>query len=147
MLVLPLSGEQKPFPFLQTEFVESHGQFSPDGKWIAYTSNESGTYQVYVRSFTDRGGKWPVSTNGGAQPRSRRDQKELFYISDRKLMTVDVKADGATFEPGVPKALFDLRIPGGLPGPRNWYVVSKDGQRFVVTSTLEEATAPPTTVC
>jgi hypothetical protein len=71
----------------------------------------------------------------------------LFYISlDRKLMAVDVKADGPTFEAGVPKALFELRISGGLPGPGNWYVVSTDGQRFLVTSTLEEAAATPTTV-
>jgi Tol biopolymer transport system component len=93
--ILPLSGEQKPFPFLQTDFFESQGQFSPDGKWIAYTSNESGAWQVYVRSFPDTGGKWPVSTNGGVQPRWRSNQKELFYISpDKKLMAVDVKMDG-----------------------------------------------------
>ena len=71
----------------------------------------------------------------------------MFYISaDKKLMAVDVKADGATFEAGVPKALFDLRVRGGLPGPRNWYTVSKDGQRFLVVTDLEEATEPPTTV-
>ncbi|HMG32609.1 MAG TPA: hypothetical protein VKM94_01625, partial [Blastocatellia bacterium] len=106
-----------------------------------------GRWEVYVRSFPDRGGKWPVSTNGGAQPRWRRDGKELFYISaDKKLMAVDVIADGASFEPAVPKALFDLRVPGNLPGPRNWYAVSKDGQRFLVTTNLEESTAQPTTV-
>jgi len=145
--VLPLSEGQKPFPFLQTEFIETHAQFSPDGKWIAYSSNESGTWQVYVRSFPDRGGKWPVSTSGGVQPRWRRDGRELFYISaDKKLMAVDVKSDGATFEAGVPKALFDVRVLGVLPGPMLWYTVSKDGQRFLVVTNLEEATAPPTTV-
>jgi Tol biopolymer transport system component len=145
--VLPLSEGQKPFPFLQTEFFESHAQFSPDGKWIAYSSDESGMWQVYVRSFPDRGGKWPVSTSGGVQPKWRSDQKQLFYISaDKKLMVVDVKMDGANFEPSVPKALFDLRLRGGLPGPRNWYTVSKDGQRFLVSTDLEEATARLITV-
>jgi len=144
--VLSLSEDKKRFPFLQTEFYEAFGQFSPDVKWIAYASNESGRWEVYVRSFPDRGGKWLVSTNGGGQPKWRRNG--LFYISaDRKLMAVDVKVDGATFEPGVPKALFELRIPAGpLPGPRNWYDVSKDGQRFLVTTNLEESTAQPTTV-
>jgi Tol biopolymer transport system component len=145
--ILPLSGAQKPFPFLQTDFFESQGQFSPDGKWIAYTSNESGAWQVYVRSFPDTGGKWPVSTNGGVQPRWRSNQKQLFYISpDKKLMVVDVKADGPTFEARLPQALFELRIAGSLPGPGNWYVVTADGQRFLVSSTLEEAAATPTTV-
>ncbi|HZM89403.1 MAG TPA: hypothetical protein VFF31_22970, partial [Blastocatellia bacterium] len=144
--VLALSGEQKREPFLRTDFSELQGQFSPDGKWIAYASIESGRWEVYVRSFPDRGGKWPVSTNGGVQPKWRRDGKELFYISaDKKLMAVAVKADGATFEPDVPKTLFELRVPGNLAGPRNWYAVSKDG-RFLVNTNLEEATAPPTTV-
>jgi serine/threonine protein kinase/Tol biopolymer transport system component len=144
--VLPLSGEQKPFPFLQTEFYEAQGRFSPDGKWIAYTSNESGTWQVYVRSFPASGGKWQVSTAGGAQPQWRRDGRELFYISpDRKLMAVEAKGDGSTFEAGVPKALFEVRIPG-WPGPRNYYVAAAAGQRFLVTSLLEEATATPTIV-
>jgi eukaryotic-like serine/threonine-protein kinase len=145
--VLPLSGEQKPVPFLRTDFFEQLGQFSPDGRWIAYASNESGRWEVYVRSFPDHGGKWPVSTNGGVQPKWRRDGKELFYMSaDRKLMAVNVKANGTTFEADVPKALFDLRVLGGLPGPRNWYAVSKDGQRFLVSTNLEDATAQPTTV-
>jgi dipeptidyl aminopeptidase/acylaminoacyl peptidase len=144
--ILPLSVDQKPFPFLQTEFVEFQGQFSPDGKWIAYTSNESGPWQVYMRSFPAAGGKLQVSTAGGAQPQWRRDGRELFYISlDRKLMAVEVKEDGSTFEVGVPKALFELRVPG-LPGPRNSYVVAADGRRFLVTSVLEEATSTPTTV-
>jgi len=144
--VLPLSGDQKPFPFLQTEFDEFQGQFSPDGKWIAYTSNESGTWQVYVRSFPPSGGKWQVSTAGGAQPQWRRDGRELYYISpDRKLMAVEVKGDGSTFEVGVPKVLFELRVPG-IPGPRNYYVAAAAGRRFLVTSVLEEATPQPISV-
>jgi Tol biopolymer transport system component len=146
--VLPLSGEQKPFPFLQTEFNEVQGRFSPDGKWIAYASDESGTWQVYVQSFPSPGGKWQVSTNGGAQPQWRRDAKELFYLSaDRKLMAVDIKGNGSTFEAGVPQALFELRLQTiGLPGPRNFYVAAADGQRFLVVSAPEERISTPTTV-
>ncbi|HKY29996.1 MAG TPA: protein kinase, partial [Pyrinomonadaceae bacterium] len=144
--ILPFSGEQQPFSFLQTDFVEVQGQFSPNGKWIAYTSNQSGTWQIYVQSFPDSGGKWQVSSSGGGHPKWRRDGKELFYVSsDRKLMAVDVKTDGPTFESGVPKALFELPVPG-LPGPRNYYVVSGDGQRFLVAASLDEAIAAPTIV-
>jgi Tol biopolymer transport system component len=146
--ILPLSGDQKPFPFLQTEFAEVQGRFSPDGRWIAYTSNESGTWQVYVQSFPASGGKWQVSTDGGAQPQWRRDGREIFYLSaDRKLMAVDVKGDGTTFDRGVPKALFDLRVQTvGLPGPRNFYVAAADGRRFLVASVPEERISTPTTV-
>src|SRR5262244_2201522 len=99
-------GGAKAYSVLGTSFMELHCQFSPDGKWIAYASNESGRWEVYVRSFPDRGGKWPVSTNGGGQPKWRR--KGLFSISaDGKLMAVDVKAEGATLEAGVPKLLFE----------------------------------------
>lgn len=146
--ILPLSGEQKPFPFLQTEFTEGWARFSPDGKWIAYNSNESGTWQVYVQSFPASGGKWMISTDGGAQPQWRRDGKELFYISsNRKLMAVDVTGNGSTFEAGVPKPLFDLRLQTpALPGPRNYYIAAADGKRFLVTSVSEERVTTPTTV-
>ena len=146
--ILPLAGEQKPFPFLQTEFTEGWARFSPDGKWIAYNSNESGTWQVYVQSFPASGGKWMISADGGAQPQWRRDGKELFYISsNRKLMAVDVKGNGSTFEAGVPKALFDLRLQTpALPGPRNYYIAAADGKRFLVTSVSEERVTTPTTV-
>jgi Tol biopolymer transport system component len=143
--ILPVSGEQKPFPFLQTNYVEIQGQFSPNGKWIAYTSNESGTYQVYVRSFPS-GGQWQVSSGGGSDPKWRRDGKELFYISpDRKLMAVEVKGEGPTFESAVPKMLFEVRV-RVLPGPRNYYDVSHDGQRFLVAATPEEAASQPLAV-
>ena len=145
---LPLSGEQKPFPYLQTEFDERQARFSPDGKWIAYSSNESGTWQVYVQSFPAMGGKWQVSTSGGAQPQWRRDGKELFYLSpDRKLMAVGVKGDGSKFEASLPSVTFELRIISvGLPGPRNFYAAAADGKRFLVTSLLGDPTATPTTV-
>jgi hypothetical protein len=98
-----------------------------------------------VRSFPS-GGQWQISDNGGGDPHWRRDGKELFYISsDRKLMAVEVKENGATLESSVPKALFEMRI-RGLPGPRNYYDVSHDGQRFLVASTPEDAATQPMTV-
>ncbi|MCA1601920.1 MAG: hypothetical protein LC776_09860 [Acidobacteria bacterium] len=139
--ILPLSGE--PFPFLQTDFSELQGRFSPDGKWIAYTSNESGTWQVYVQTFPAAGGKGQVSTAGGAQPQWRRDGRELFYLApNQQLMAVDVKADGSSFEASIPRALFEVRTIG-FPGARNHYVVTGDGQRFLVTSLLGVAESQP----
>ncbi len=143
--VLPMPGDRQPFPFLQTEFNEQQAQFSPDGKWIAYTSDESGAPEVYVQTFPASGGKWRVSTGGGNQPQWRRDGKELFYIAaDRKLMAVDVKL-GATFEAGVPKTLFSTRVLT-LTEFRNHYAVTADGQRFLINSMIEEISATPISV-
>ena len=146
--VLPLSGDQKPFPYLQGDFSEVQGRFSPDGKWVAYASNESGKWEVYVQSFPAPGGKWQISTNGGAHPQWRRNDGELFYISlDRKLMAVDVKLNGATFSADAPRELFALRLQTvNLPGPRNYFVASADGQRFLVASVPEERITTPMTV-
>jgi Tol biopolymer transport system component len=146
--IFPLAGERKPFPFLQTPFDERQGRFSPDGRWIAYASNESGAWQVYVRSFPTSSGQWQVSTNGGAQPQWRRDGRELFYVSaDRKLMAVDVTAHGPTFDVGVPRELFVMHISSiSMPGPRNIYTATKDGQRFLVSSLVGDPSASPTTV-
>ena len=92
---LPLDGDRKPFPVVQTNFEERDGQFSPDGKWIAYQSNESGRFEIYVQPFPGPARKWgPISTNGGAQVRWRRDGKELFYIAlDDRLMAVPIQLD------------------------------------------------------
>jgi eukaryotic-like serine/threonine-protein kinase len=146
--VFPLSGERKPFPFLRTPFDERQGRFSPDGRWIAYASNESGPWQVYVRSFPVSGGKWQVSTNGGAQPQWRGDGRELFYLSpDRKLMAVKVSTSGSAFDVDTPRELFVLHVMSiGLPGPRNVYAATRDGQRFLVTSVVNAQTTSPTTV-
>jgi len=139
--VLPIYGDRQPFAFLQTEFNEQQAQFSRDGKWIVYTSDESGAPEVYVQTYPASGGRWRVSTSGGSQPRWRRDGKELFYISaDRKLMAVDVKL-GKTFESGEPKALFGTRV-FTLAAFRNFYAVTADGQRFLINSTIEETSAP-----
>jgi Tol biopolymer transport system component len=150
--VLPASGgapgEGKPAPFLATPFSENHGQFSPDGRWVAYTSNESGGSDVYVRAFpasSDGGGKWQVSNAGGRQPRWRRDSKELFYFSlDDKLMSVEVSA-GLTFKAGVPKPLFAAPVGGS--GFNGWHWdVAPDGQRFLIETTVEDANSTAMTV-
>ena len=143
--VLPLTGGQKPFPFLQTEFNESQGRFSPTGAHVAYTSNESGRNEVYVRPFPAASGKVQVSTDGGDQPRFRRDGKELFYLApDRRLMTVAVKG-GESFEAGLPQALFETRI-RDVTIRRYHYDVTGDGERFLVNTAVEQKASAPITL-
>ena len=141
---LPLFGDRKPYALLNTPFSEQQGHFSPDGRWFAYTSNESGRYEVYVQSFPLSGGKWLVSTAGGAQPHWRRDGKELFYVAaDRRLMAVDVTA-GASLEASAPKALFQTQVVR-YDAP-NRYDVSADGQRFLINTPVGEVSQTPITV-
>ena len=138
---MPLFGEQKPFPFLQTQFNEGSARFSPDGRWVAFISNESGREEVYVTRFDQPGEKWRISTSGGRSPRWRRDGKELFYLAaDKKLMSVAVKG-AATFEAGTPTALFkmDTIIEGD-------YEAAGDGQRFLINSSVAGAQSSPFTV-
>jgi Tol biopolymer transport system component len=147
--ILPLSGDQKPTPYIQTDFSEIQGRFSPNGRWVAYASNESGTFQVYVQSFPTSGGKWQISTNGGGQPQWRHDGKELFFLGpDRKLMAVEVNSAGSTFEAGVPKPLFETRTITIFPGfgGASYYAASGDGQRFLVSTLVGESVPTPLTV-
>ncbi len=147
LYVLPLSGDRKPVPFLQTEFNETHAQFSPDGRWVAYVSDESGRAEVFVQSFPVSGGKWMLSTTGGDQPQWRRDGRELFYLTpDKKLMAVAV-TPGASFEAAAPVPLFATRIPmTSLTADRNNYVPAADGRRFLVNNLLEEGNTQPITL-
>ncbi len=149
--VLPLSGDKRPFPFLKTSFAEREGQFSPDSKWVAYQSNESGQFEIYVQPFPGPGGKLQISSNGGAQPRWNRNGKEIFYVSlDSKMMAAPVRLspDGQSLETGTPVALFPVRIAGGpLPGRnKQQYAVSSDGLRFLVNLAVDEGAASPITL-
>jgi eukaryotic-like serine/threonine-protein kinase len=145
--VMPASGKQKPISFLKTPFSEGQARFSPDGKWIAYVSDESGTPEVYVRPFPLSGSKSQISTKGGHWPRWRRDGKELFYISaDKKIMAVSVEVT-PTFTAGIPKALFQsLGLPVGTIGLVDPFEVSPDGQRFLLTPQSQADIAEPLTV-
>jgi len=144
LFVLPLTGDRKPVPFVNTQFGENYGQFSPDGRWIAYASNESGEVEIYVAPFPGPGGKRQVSTAGGTLPRWRRDGMEIFYVTlDNKLMAAAVNGKGSSFEVGAVKALFDMRA---LSGNRYSYDVSADGQRFLVNTLPAQAASTPITV-
>ena len=150
---LPLD-DRKPLPIVQTNFEEQLAQFSPDGKWIAYQSNESGRFEIYVQPFSSpngkAGGKLRISTDGGAQARWRRDGLELFYIAlDGRLMAAPIRfaSNGQAVEAGAPVPLFATRVGGALqPYPRHEYMVSPDGQRFLLNTVTEEASTSPITV-
>jgi len=145
--VLPLDGRQKQFAPLQTTFDELNGQFSPDGPWVAYHSNESGTHEVYVRPFPGPGGQWQVSTSGGIHPRWRRDSKELYYIApDATLMAVPISVKGTALEPGTPVPLFQSRVYGGFTTRlRAQYDVAPDG-RFLINVAVEDTASSPITL-
>jgi Tol biopolymer transport system component len=140
---MPVGGE-KPFPVVRSPYEDLNAQFSPDGKWIAYQSNESSRYEVYLRPFGDSGALVPVSTNGATQPRWRRDGKELFYLGlDRRLMAVPVavSSDGRSVEVGTPATLFQTKI-GGPGIAQRQYEVASDGQRFLIDVAIEDIPAP-----
>lgn len=142
--ILPTFGDKKPFPWLKTNFSEIWPMFSPDGRYLAYQSNESGRQEIYVQTFPTPGGKWQISSAGGTEPHWRGDGKELYYRSaDQKLMAVDITL-GATLEAGVPKPLFPVHLETGL--ARNRFVPSKDGQRFLLVATPARESMTPTTV-
>ncbi len=149
--VLPLAGDRKPMPYLVTPFTKTQAKFSPDGHWVVYTSNESGTREVYVQPFPmASGGKWVVSNGGGSQPRWSHDGKELLYFTpDQALMDVDIKTSGNTLQLGVPKMLFRVPILGGAGGgPTNsWrWDISRDGKRFLINTSLDDTANSPITV-
>jgi dipeptidyl aminopeptidase/acylaminoacyl peptidase len=137
--VLPLFGDKKPFPYLQTPANETKAKLSPDGQWLAYVSDESKRSEIYVQAFPAPGGKSQISTSGGDHPVWSRDGKELYYIAaDGKMMAVEVKT-GAKFEAGSPKSLFDAHLAG------NGFDVGKDG-RFLIPVPVEQGGATPITV-
>jgi eukaryotic-like serine/threonine-protein kinase len=154
--LLPLNGKgaggnRKPFVFLQTEFDELIIQFSPDMRWIAYNSNESGNYQLYVRPFIGPDGQptinqtreWQVSTNGAYYAKWNRNGKELFYLSgDNKLMAAEIKASGSSFEVGAERTLFEVKTKGDI----RFYDVTADGQKLLMGIQVGGQSAPPLTL-
>ena len=147
LFVLPLFGDKKPIPFLQTQFNEGHAVFAPNGRWVAYLSDQSGRYEVYVRPFPDPGKQWQISSGiagdaeGGSPVRLRwsRDGKELFYLAaDWTLMSVPITIAG-DFHAGVPRPMFAL-------GPGAQFDVAPDGKKFLVNSPLPDAQPVPLNV-
>lgn len=145
--ILPIDT-RVPSVFLRTEANELWGQFSPDGRWMAYQSNETGRYEIYVRPFPAGNGAIPVSTGGGVYPRWSRDGKELYFIApDAQMMAVDIRRTATTLEPGVPTALFQTRRLGGglnVIGRSHQYDVALDG-RFLINVDAQSS-APPITM-
>lgn len=134
LYVLRLNGTQPPQPFLRTRFTEVGPQFSPDGRWIAYGSDESGQYEIYVRPYPGPGGKWQVSTDGGVHLVWSRDGKELFYRNGQKWMSVAVTL-GRQFAAEKPQLLFEG--PYVMIGNQS-YDVSSDGRRFLVLEPVKQ---------
>jgi len=139
--------ELKSSLYLKAVSVLRNGQFSPDGKWVAYASNESGKWEIYVTPFPEPRGKWQVSTGGGEQPRWRGDGKELFYLSsDYKMMAAPVTT-GAKFDSGTPVALFQTtpREPVSL-NDLFVYDIRRDGQEFLINTQVKQAETEPMSI-
>ena len=146
LYVLPLDGDRKPVPFINTSFATRQGQFSPNDRWVAYRSPEPGRNEVFVQGFnldpSQPRGKWQVSTEGGELPRWRGDGKELFFHFTDSFFAVDVTTDGPAFTAGIPKRLFDIPAVSAS-STHGEYVVTRDGQRFLVAMQSDKAAAQP----
>jgi serine/threonine protein kinase len=142
--VLPLFGDGKPFPIVQTSFDDAYGTVSPDGKWMAYQNNETGRMEVYITAFPGGGAKWQVSTNGGVQAKWRRDGKELFFLdSADNLVVVDVDTSGNAVRLGVPHALFQAVSVQRQAGA---FDVTADGKKFLINSGNQKEDTEPFTL-
>jgi serine/threonine-protein kinase len=139
------SGQvRKAQPFLHTRFDEAVPRFSPDGHWLAYISDESGRFEIYVQAYPGPGGKWQISTEGGTESVWNPNGKELFYRSGDKMMAVEI-ATQPSFSVGKPRMLFEGRY-GPPPVPIPNYDVSPDGQRFLMLKPSETTEAAPTQI-
>jgi Tol biopolymer transport system component len=137
--VMPLTGERNATPVVHTQFPEVEPRLSPDMRWLAYVSSDTGRNEVYVQPFPPTGAKWQISNNGGRQPIWRADGKELFFVSDdRKFYAVDIRA-GQAFDYSVPHFLFDMHA--NVFNSANSYAPSRDGQRFIVNTLLDNASS------
>ena len=140
-----LGNDRRPIVVVNTPFDELKGQFSPDGNWVAYQTNESGRFEIVVQPFPEPTVKWQVSKGGGTQPRWRADGKEIYFIApDGKLMAAPITSSGAAFAPGPPAPLFSLTPEPDL-YTKPQYAVSRDG-RFLISQPVGASTAPPITL-
>ncbi|MBI3189323.1 MAG: PD40 domain-containing protein, partial [Ignavibacteriales bacterium] len=145
--LLPITGNRTPVPFLQTEFNEGGGSFSPDGKWIAYQSDESGKNEVYVRALDGTAGKWGVSINGGNNPRWSRDGKTIFFQSSGKALGAAVRVVQSAIVVDSVHTFFDFESRGIFRGFAGGIQdVSGDGQKFLFLVTEQHQTSPPITL-
>jgi len=141
---LPLFGDRKPFPLVNTPFNESQPSISPDGKWFAYTSNDTGRYEIYIKPFPGGEGKYQVSTSGAVTPLWRSDGRELYFLAlGGMLMALEVREKGASLELGAPQELFQVNPVAATDG---FYNVSADGKRFVINGTTAQAAEPFTLI-
>jgi Tol biopolymer transport system component len=142
LYLVSTGGDKKIEPFLQTNFIEAQARVSPNGRWVAYVSNETGQFEVYIQTFPVAGGKVAVSVGGGSQPQWRADGQELYYYApSRKLMAVEVNSNSPTFGVGIARPLFDIRSLGTaidqtFPG-NGYYTSARNGKRFLVPSLPE----------
>jgi Tol biopolymer transport system component len=145
--LLDTTGDRKTRPYLKGPMEEFHGQFSPDAKYVSYTSDESGRREVYVQTLPPSGGKWQISTSGGGWSSWRADGREMYYAdADMNLMAVSVET-GAEFKAGIPRKLFQLPLPNtGITNSRNQYAMASDGQKVLVNAAAEESKPTPITV-
>jgi Tol biopolymer transport system component len=145
LYVLPLA-DRKPVPFLNASFATQEGQLSPNGRWIAFRSTEAGRPEVFVEGFeldpSKPRGKWQISVAGGELPRWRNDGKELIYHFGDTYYAVDVKTDGPSFSAGIPKPLFQVPTVNSSASGGSPFVVTRDGQRFLVLEAVQQSANP-----
>jgi Tol biopolymer transport system component len=137
--LIPLEGDRKPVPFLATPFTERNARFSPDGRWVAYTSDVSGAPEVYVRPFREAGGTWRVSNRGGQTPTWRGDGREVYYLAPDGMLMAAPVTGAAPFQTGTPAPLFRVAVSDST-DPQ--YDVSSDGQRFLVNHRISSKEEP-----
>ena len=142
---LPLTGDRKPYAFVETQFNAQMAIFSPDGRWVAYVSNDSGNDQVYVAPFPGPGGRVQVTMGGGSQPRWRQNGRELFFLlPDRKIAAAEITESAEGLRVGAVRTLFALSLMGGAPG--YIYDVTADGQRFITAQDVWHTSTIPITI-
>jgi Tol biopolymer transport system component len=143
---LPLTGnDRKPIPVARTAYDAQNGQFSPDGHWVAYETNESGEFQIVVQPFPNPSSKWQVSTSGGTQPRWRADGKALYFLAHGKMTESPIAFENSKLLPGTPVELFPASPVVGLGANRQEYAVSRDG-KFLIDQAAESPSTSPITL-